>query len=516
MVRSAVPWLGLGMLGMAGCTPTPPLSDDAGAALDAPALDAPVLDASSDARARGDGSCDEDGDGHAALACGGDDCDDADPLRYPTAAETCDAAGHDEDCDSSTLGARDADGDGAVDVACCNGAVCGTDCDDADVAVRPGASEVCNAFDDDCDAAVDEGVLVIVYRDADGDGFGDVSETMDACSPPAGYVFDATDCDDAHALVHVGALPPCGCGADHPADSDGDGHVEIACGGDDCRDDLPLIFGGAAGACACGTLGAVRQPYDADADSFVTVSCGGDDCADDAGLVHPGASAGCACTAARPYDADGDGVSSLACGGPDCDDARAAVRPGATEICNAIDDDCDAHVDEAPPLACSPSVGGATCTTACGATGRRVCDAATCTETTACGEPTFLWLGADPALLHDSGAAADTDWCSEIEGTRVVYGPGTRLVAAGPHVARFSMDGTLLGMVRVQVFDATAMSTLAELSTPCIATGSGCDQTLSFVAPAGCHAIELRVYLDTGSGFPGFPLCVHSVSISPT
>src|SRR5262245_33664340 len=49
-------------------------------------------------------STDADADGHRAMACGGDDCDDADPLRYPGRTEVCDDAGHDDDCDPATLG----------------------------------------------------------------------------------------------------------------------------------------------------------------------------------------------------------------------------------------------------------------------------------------------------------------------------------------------------------------------------------------------------------------------------
>lgn len=63
---------------------------------------------------------DEDGDGSQSLETGGDDCDDQDPGRYPGAPEICDLHGKDEDCDFTTVGSRDADGDGHVDQACFN------------------------------------------------------------------------------------------------------------------------------------------------------------------------------------------------------------------------------------------------------------------------------------------------------------------------------------------------------------------------------------------------------------
>lgn len=94
---------------------------------------------------------DEDGDGVCASA----DCDDDDPARYPGNPEVCDAAGIDEDCDPSTFGVTDEDADGYIDAACCNGAVCGDDCDDSDPAISPEASELCDATDNDCDGTVD-------------------------------------------------------------------------------------------------------------------------------------------------------------------------------------------------------------------------------------------------------------------------------------------------------------------------------------------------------------------------
>jgi hypothetical protein len=81
----------------------------------------------------------------------GDDCDDNDPNRYPGKQEVCDAEGHDEDCDPSTHGHRDLDGDAEDDIRCCNrdstGALhCGTDYDDDNAAIRVG-SMICNGGD---------------------------------------------------------------------------------------------------------------------------------------------------------------------------------------------------------------------------------------------------------------------------------------------------------------------------------------------------------------------------------
>jgi len=146
---------------------------------------------------------DADGDGHDAVVCGGDDCDDGNPRRFPGNVEVCDAQGLDEDCDATTFGERDADRDGFFDARCCNRDAsgrshCGTDCDDARASVNPIASEVCNGFDDNCDGAVDEGVRLVAFEDRDRDLFGS-SRRVEICPHQLrpGLVVNDYDCDDA-------------------------------------------------------------------------------------------------------------------------------------------------------------------------------------------------------------------------------------------------------------------------------------------------------------------------------
>jgi len=43
------------------------------------------------------------------------------------------------------------------------------------------------------------------YQDLDGDGYGNPAVSILACSAPAGYVADSTDCNDANAAIHPGA-----------------------------------------------------------------------------------------------------------------------------------------------------------------------------------------------------------------------------------------------------------------------------------------------------------------------
>jgi Putative metal-binding motif len=148
---------------------------------------------------------DADGDGVNSISCGGNDCDDTDGSMLPGGVEVCDDADRDEDCNPATFGARDTDGDGAIDAACCNGALCGDDCDDNQRGTHPTAVEACDSIDNDCDGAIDEGVLVQSYEDADGDGWG-TGEPSEFCAGRPGYANVDGDCDDELSQVHPGAF----------------------------------------------------------------------------------------------------------------------------------------------------------------------------------------------------------------------------------------------------------------------------------------------------------------------
>ncbi len=79
------------------------------------------------------------------------------------------------------------------------------DCDDRRSDVFPGATEVCDGVDQDCDEEVDEGVLLEVWTDADGDGFG-VGEPSLRCDPGAGALIDG-DCNDTDPSVALDCDP---------------------------------------------------------------------------------------------------------------------------------------------------------------------------------------------------------------------------------------------------------------------------------------------------------------------
>lgn len=164
-----------------------------------------------------------DADGHERVECGGDDCDDDDASRFPGNVEVCD--GDDEDCNDATFGDRDADGDGVISAACCNGANCGTDCDDGDRQIG-GIFEPCDGQDNDCDGAIDEASDPLDwYLDRDADGFGDpTSVPVASCDPVSMRSRLATDCDDNDPQVNRTAQERC-----NGRDDDCDGAVDEGC-----------------------------------------------------------------------------------------------------------------------------------------------------------------------------------------------------------------------------------------------------------------------------------------------
>ncbi|MBN1653357.1 MAG: hypothetical protein JXA30_06225 [Deltaproteobacteria bacterium] len=173
-------------------------------------------------------NADVDGDNHKSISCGGDDCDDNDPNRYPGNAEVCDDNDHDEDCNATTFGERDVDGDGAFDEQCCNRVTdgtlnCGDDCDDTTFVRQPLQVEICDDIDNDCDGETDEETNEVNwYPDSDGDGFGEVTdEPQKSCEPIEGYSLKNTDCDDSDAARHPGQIDVC-----DSIDNDCDGETD--------------------------------------------------------------------------------------------------------------------------------------------------------------------------------------------------------------------------------------------------------------------------------------------------
>jgi len=272
-----------------------------------------------------DGHTDADSDGF--LGCEGD-CDDDDPAQFPGANETCSSPG-DLNCDGLAPIA-DADGDGAINC---------EDCQPWDAAITPGAEEICDGLDTDCD-----GLLPEVEQDIDGDGWR-------ACSVAGARL----DCDDRDALVHPFRFEDCTNGLDDDCngqtdeDRDDDADGVRTCEGD-CADLDADTFPGAGEQCDgldnnCN--GVVDDARDFDGDGFS--ACQGD-CDNHYPAVHPGAIAVCEPGLDSNCDglddlADFDGDGFTACSG-DCDEADEGVSPIAADWCDRRDNNCDGSLDE--------------------------------------------------------------------------------------------------------------------------------------------------------------------------
>lgn len=94
-----------------------------------------------------------------------------------------------------------------------------TDCNDDSADVFPGADELCNALDDDCDGTIDDGLPGRSYfADVDGDGFGGLFPSVRSCIAPEGFVRNSIDCDDDNSEVHPDMDEVCNDGLDDNCD----------------------------------------------------------------------------------------------------------------------------------------------------------------------------------------------------------------------------------------------------------------------------------------------------------
>jgi hypothetical protein len=104
----------------------------------------------------------------------------------------------------------------------------GGDCDDNNNAINPGATEVCDGVDNNCNGQEDEGLTFLnYYFDGDDDGYGIGNPTV-SCTPINGYATQTGDCDDSNNSVYPGATDTEGNNIDENCDGvDGVLSIEV-------------------------------------------------------------------------------------------------------------------------------------------------------------------------------------------------------------------------------------------------------------------------------------------------
>lgn len=329
------------------------------------------------------------------------DCDDTDASIHPDAAELCD--GKDNNCNDELDGPssvdaqdfyldsdQDAYGDAnSVLVACeqpAGYAPVAGDCDNFDPNINPGAAELCDGIDNNCNGEQDGASSAdakTFYADLDRDGYGDSAQSITGCQAPAGYVTTGGDCNDTNAAIHPEQDEVCD-GSDNNCDGttddsdsidariwyrdkDEDGYgvsnnLTTACTqptgyaaqGGDCNDQDSSInpsqtemINGKDDDCN-GSVDDHTNVYDDDRDGF---SENQGDCNDANASISPNGSEGYSCDLVD-QDCDGEPDDGLYChdddkdgyteASGDCNDANTAIHPGAIDTaCDGIDSDCD-------------------------------------------------------------------------------------------------------------------------------------------------------------------------------
>ena len=283
------------------------------------------------------------------------DCDDENANVNPNAAEVCNDI--DDNCDTwvdegldTYVLFADTDGDGFGDssasITTCDANAEGytdnnQDCDDSSDAIFPGAVEVCDGADNDCDAIVDESDAVdasVWYVDRDGDGYGDDTTAYTSCEQPGTeWVSEGADCDDLRNDISPGQDEVC-----DTIDNNCDGLIDDASSVDAQTFYADTDKDGFGDPDAPRTSCSVLEGYVADSQ----------DCDDTDSTLNP--------NTFWYEDADMDTYgnpksSKQSCTQPtgyyrnssDCDDSDGAVNPSATELCDDIDNNCDGLLDDA-------------------------------------------------------------------------------------------------------------------------------------------------------------------------
>lgn len=238
----------------------------------------------------------------------------------------------------------------------------GGDCDDDNASINPGADEICDGLDNECNGVIDNDLATSTYYyDADADAYGIASSTIISCGVISGYAEVYGDCNDSNAEINPGMTEYC-----DGMDNDCDGSID-----NDCINIATSTYyideDGDGYGDPTQTLIATTTPFgyvldDGDCDDSNAARNPGEDeiCGDgidnDCDLIIDEN-----CPAVTTYyaDKDNDGYGNpsdsieatttpdgYVLNDDDCNDSNSAVRPGVDEVCDLIDNNCNGTIDE--------------------------------------------------------------------------------------------------------------------------------------------------------------------------
>ena len=235
----------------------------------------------------------------------------------------------------------------------------GPDCNDDDPNIRPGATEICDGLDNNCDGNRDEGLdTKTYYRDEDTDGVGNNEVTIVACMPPTGYVELGGDCDDQDKTNTPGGTEICD-GKDNNCDNVADEGLTKTFYFDNDKDGYGVSTSTQT---ACERPeGYAEQSGDCDDEDMNNFPNNAEICDERDNNCNNVADEGLLQTYYLDMDGDTWGIDTAtitactmpmgyASRGGDCDDRYTIANPNGTEVCTGgIDEDCDLLIDAADP-----------------------------------------------------------------------------------------------------------------------------------------------------------------------
>jgi hypothetical protein len=487
----------------------------------------------------------------ATSACGGDDVPPPPPDGDAGHADGGDAGGDAGDADGGDAGGDagdaglidasidggevdanvciDADGDGYFAASCG-----GDDCDDTLSSVHPGAAEVCNGMDDDCDGTADDGVCLPCA--AGYTGVDDACTDVDECAL-------AATCGAAReSCANVPGTYVCGCLAGYSAPIIGGTCADIDecvapdfCGtGATLCTDRPGTF-----ECTCGPGYAAATPTGAfcenvDECAAAMNPCGAGTCTDNAGSYVCGCPAGyrlvsspsitcvdideCAegthqCIVAPPAALCANTPGSYTC---TCSTGYEGTGRSGTSCTNI--DECARGLDDcSADAACADTVGSFTCTCAAGFVGAGhgaggCADVDECATSTQCGRT--LGGGAVNGCTDSSG------------GYTCACGAGFAASGAGFLATCVDIDECATGLNDCESVVATCANTSGGFDCPCatgfVGTGHGAgscrwnDPSLAGLTPGAGGTLSPAFAPGTTMYTVTLPAGETSITLTPT